>query len=259
MAKGDFDRNRLNGLLENYYRGSPYDALIDAGYSLHPWELAKTPVSIFDSKKMRVAAVRWLVGRLHKDIRMISAKDFMAERLGGLLGNHYHLSPYAALHEARYPLKPWEMKWSPKGIFMTRKERVEATRWAVRELGKDVKDVVARDFLGLGLDGLLAHHGNSPLSALTEAGYRILPWEMRKSPSGYFKKKANRVLCVRWLVKETGKAPKDVTKDDFKDNSLGGLLGEYYHSRPYLAMLEAKLVTPADEKYMRHHSPWKSV
>ncbi|MDD5340572.1 MAG: hypothetical protein PHV13_04980 [Candidatus ainarchaeum sp.] len=255
MVQNDFKRNRLRGLLENYYRGSPYDALKDAGYELHPWELPKSPNSLFKSKGMRVAAVDWLVEKLNKDVRRISAIDFYSNRLGGLLGNYYHLSPYEALHEAGYKLRPWEMEWSPRGIFMEKKDRVKATRWAVRKFGGDVRDIVAQDFFDLGLDGLLAHHGNSPLRALTEAGYRILPWEMRKSPSGYFKKKANRVLAVNWLVDETGKAPTDLTKDDFKDNSLGGLLATHYRNSPYLAVLEAKLVTRDDKAYMCHGGP----
>jgi hypothetical protein len=120
----------------------------------------------------------------------------------------------------------------------------------VRRLG-DVRNIVAQDFFDLGLDGLLAHHGNSPLGALSEAGYKILPWEMPKAPNGFFMKKGNRVLAVKWLVKRTGKAPEDLTKDDFKGNSLGGLLATHYHNSPALAMLEAKLVTAEGAARMR--------
>ncbi|MDE1860484.1 MAG: hypothetical protein KGH72_02085 [Candidatus Micrarchaeota archaeon] len=98
----DFSSNRLWGLLKCYYQGSPYAAISEAFQELdiREWEMATTPRSFFKSADNRVAAVRWLVGKLGIDPRDIAREDFYSNRLSGLFTHHYNSSPYGALLEA---------------------------------------------------------------------------------------------------------------------------------------------------------------
>ena len=94
----NFESNRLGGLLP-FYNGSPYAALKEAGYDIHPWETSHAP-HVYEQKSIRMAAVRWLVEKLKKDPRDIIEEDFNSNRLGGLLTSYYTGSPYGALLEA---------------------------------------------------------------------------------------------------------------------------------------------------------------
>ncbi len=60
-----------------------------------------------------------------------------------------------------------------------------------------------------------------------------------------------RTEVTKKLLQILGKTPKEITKDDFLDNGLGGLLVGYYNSSPYDALFEAGLVNKTDEPYMR--------
>ncbi len=76
VTDNDFYRNRLSGLLTGYYRGSPYQALVEAGYEIEPWEMSETPHDFYKDSDNRIAATRWFVERLGKDPRDIIAQDF---------------------------------------------------------------------------------------------------------------------------------------------------------------------------------------
>jgi len=100
MIYEDFRSNRLSGLILNYYNGSPYDALREAGYRMHPWEMLKAPNGLYHSKKNRIKAVTCLVKKLRKKASDMTQNDFRSNRLCGLLANYYNDSPYEALRES---------------------------------------------------------------------------------------------------------------------------------------------------------------
>lgn len=130
--------------------------------------------------------------------------------------------------------------------------RRDAVRFLVEKvLGKEPRDITLEEFHSNRLRGLLnGYYNDSPCDALKEAGYEILPWEMLKTPNGFYKSKENRVAAIMCLVKKLDKAPSDVVQNDFYSNRLGGLLSNYYDDSPYAALKEAGLVTAADEAYM---------
>ena len=251
ITKEDFDSNRLSGLLNRYYNSSPYKALLEAGYQFHLWEMSKAPNGSYDSKENRVAATRWLVDKLGKDPRDIMQENFRSTRLRGLL-SRCNESPYEALTEAGYQMQPWEMAVTPMGFYESKENRIAATRWLVDKLGKDPRDITKEDFNSNRLRGLLVeYYKDSPYAALLEAGYKFYPWEMKMTPTGVYDSKENRVAAIKWLVQKLKKDPRDITGEAFHTNRLGGLLVEYYKDGPYEALLEAGLVTPEDEAYMR--------
>jgi hypothetical protein len=217
----------------------------------YPWEMSVTPNGFYKSKENRVAAVKWLVAKLEKDPRDLTQEDFNSNRLCGLM-DYYNGSPYAALTEAGYQINTWEMIKTPMGFYESKENRAAATRWLVQKLQKDPRYFVLEDFNSNRLGGLLAtYHKCSPHAALTEAGYQINPWEMLVTPHGFYDSKENRAAATRWLAQKLQKAPRDITKGDFESDCLGGLLANYYRNCSYAALLEAELVTPADEAYMR--------
>ncbi len=236
----DFESNRLGGLLTSYYKDSPYAALTEAGYDFRPWEMLKTPKGFYESKDIRIAAVTWLVQKLGKDPRDITAEDFCSNRLCGLINNYNNHSPYDALTEAGYVFHPWEMAKTPQNIYDSEKNRVAATTWLVRKLGKDPRDITQEDFYANRLCGLLTdHYSGSPYDALKDAGYAFHPWEMSVTPRGFYESKKNRVAAITWLVKKLSKESRDMTLEDFRSNRLGGLLSNYYSDIPYYALKEA--------------------
>ncbi len=184
-TREDFESNRLGGLLTDYYRGSPYDAFKEAGYSFYPWELLQTPHGFYESKDNRIAAICWLVVELKKDARDITKEDFHSNRLGGLLYNYYNNSPYDALKEAGYELQPWEMLKTPNEFYKQKSNRIAAIRWLVDKLKKEPRGMTREDFFSNCLGGLLYNYYNtSPYAALREAGLVTSSDEIHMCKSG---------------------------------------------------------------------------
>ncbi len=110
ITQRDFHKNVIKGLL-NYYSGSPYKALKDAGYDIKEWEMTITPRGYWDKKKNKIKAIKWLVEKLDKPITEITQRDFGKNGLGGLI-QYYSDSPYFALIDAGYDVNREEMRHS---------------------------------------------------------------------------------------------------------------------------------------------------
>ncbi len=265
--------------VEEMLREGKAEELYNKGYLIHKsnWQLKET----------RITVIKKLLEFLERKPTEIIANDFNNNGLGGLLvRREYKSSPYLALVEAGYAysldeikeqngefktskLYPWEL-FAPMKLYENEKNRTSATKWLVWKLNKDPKEINGDDFHNNGLGGLLKHYKNSPYLALVEAGYaysideikeharkmqfgtdKIYPWEMVSAPHGFYEKTENRIAVTKWLVWKLNKEPKEIAQDDFNNNGLSGLISHHYKGSPYLALLEASLVTPADETYMR--------
>ena len=247
ITPNDFKKNNLGGLL-HIYNGSSYFALKEAGLvDFEPWEMKNgVPQGYWkESVENSARATKWLVEKTGKAPKNITANDFEKNGLCGLLSNQYDTSPYLALKEAGLvDFEPWEMKsGAPQGYWKESVEnRTRAIKWLVEKTGKDSKEITVRDFKKNNLSGLLINFYNgSSYLALKDAGYNINPWEMKCGvPNGYWEESAeNKVKAVKWLVDKTGKDPKDITRNDFRENGLSGLLWNQYDSSPCLALKEA--------------------
>ena len=265
IMKKDFKSNCLDGLLNGYYNNSPYAAISEAYPELNikQWEMSCTPSGFYETKKNRIAAVKWLVEKLNKDPRDIRFEDFKSNRLGSLLNSYYNGCPYAALKEAGYNFHPWEMLKTPQGFFDSKKNRISAVKWLVKKLNKDPRNITVEAFKSNRLGGLLnSYYNNSPYAAISEAypKLNIKQWEMFYTPTGFYETKKNRTSAVKWLVKKLNKDPRDITVEAFKSNRLRGLLASYYSDSPYEALKEAGLVTEADYDYMHNAGAraWKT-
>lgn len=216
-----------------------------------------------EDEQARITAVRYLINHvIRKDPRDITYRDFVGNRLSGLIDKYYSSSPHSAVIEA-FPesdIKPWVMAGTPITFYKERENRAAAVNWLIKELGKDPRDITRKDFDDSCLNGLLAHHYNgSPYSAIAEAfpELHIKPWEMEKTPSGIFNEKENRVNAVKWLVERLRKDPRELTYRDFKNNRLVGLVDDYYGSSPYNAVFEAYPEQNIKSWEMTHHMHFK--
>jgi hypothetical protein len=169
MAKEDFERNRLGGLLNTYYGNKPREALNAAGYSILPWEMANGPWGFYEDPENRRAATRWLVEKCAKDPREIQWEDFYCSGLAGLMIVCEH-SPCIALREAGYAVEPWEMGHAPRGFYAAAEIWARALKWLVEKTGLEPRDLTRKDFAAHGLWGVLNYTGGSPYACLREAG-----------------------------------------------------------------------------------------
>ena len=270
-------KRRVKEKVEQMLGEGKAEELYDNGYVIHKAD--------WKDKGVRIAVIRKLVEVLEK-MREITQDSFKNNGLGGLLVSHYKHSPYLALVEAGYAYSleeikqqngqfrtaktyPWEM--NNVRIYHNKEIRIAATKWLVWKLKKGLRDITQNDFYDNELGGLLVHHYNgSPYLALVETDYayskdeikehartgfrtdRIYPWELSKAPHIYENLEI-RIAATKWLVWKIGKETREITFDDFNNNGLDGLLDKYNDS-PYDSLLEAGLVTPVDETYMRSHA-----
>ena len=100
VTEADFYKNRLSGLFSGPFRNNVHLALAAGGYDVPPWELSKTSNAFFKERENRIAATRWLAGKVKKEPREIIGPDFHANGLKSLLTHHYNDSPYNALLDA---------------------------------------------------------------------------------------------------------------------------------------------------------------
>lgn len=260
-TQGHFINNRLEGLLNEYYNGSPYKAISSAfpELGIRPWEMLVTPAHYFDDATNRINATRDLLEeKLRIKPRDANWDHFVNNRLRALM-TYYNNSPYAAVSEA-YPelnIKPWEMKHTPNHTYESKDTRVEAIRWLVEKTVKDPRKLKRSHFKKHRLDGMLYHYYNSsPYQAVQDAypELNIRPWEMNKVQPGFFNNTDNVIEAIWWVVDRIGKAPTEITRDEMaarmKESGLGGLYDRYGKSH-YRLLLTAGLITGYEEKEMR--------
>lgn len=194
------------------------------------------------SRTKRVNAIRKLVEDLNKKPNDIKGSDFKKAKLMGMLHHYYNASPYEAVNDA-YPelnLRPWQMKKTPNGFWKKKKNRVEAVKWLMDLLKKKPKDLELKDFTENGFAGLIKYYRGSLYLIIKDVypNRKMMPWELGKTPKGYFDKKENRVAAIKWLVEKLKKTPAGLLATDFQDNGLDGLL-EKYNGIVYLGVQEA--------------------
>ncbi len=244
LIHDDFQENKLGSLLNLRYSASPHLAVSEAfpELDIKPWEMSKAPSGFYNEKENCIAAVKWLVQKLGKDPRDMELDDFHRNGLGGLMSNDHHgNSPFSAVSEAfpELDIKPWEMKETPHGFYTKKENRAAAVRWLVQKLEKDPRDLKRDDFDSNRLGNIMNYCNYRLHPAVAEAFPEIKPWEMEVTPRGFYEKKENRIAAVKWLVQKLGKDPRDVTKNEFQANRMGGLICDHYGSSPFSAVSEA--------------------
>lgn len=129
------------------------------------------------------------------------------------------------------------------------------------------------DFEKAKLAGLLGYYGGSPFKAFTKAGYcnpneKVFdknladePWSVIVClPNRYWSDNKNRIKATRWLVDKTKSEGGYPTADDFKNNSLSGLLSSCGSSDIQI-IEEAGYMDPTSEVFdpVLDFAPWLTL
>ncbi len=275
-------RNAVAAKIKQMIANGKTGELYDSGYIVRHYHVG------WKKREVRIEVVRNFIRIVDKDIREIETTDFYDNFLRGLLTDFYDCSCYKALVEANFvysiertlkhleagkfrdnKLYPWELIRMPFYLWSIENIRIAAVKWLVWKVGKEIKELSKEDFENNGLNGLLAEHYRQYYQALVEAGYvysetearnhakemqfetnKIYPWEMKQAPNGFYEKSENRIAATRWLVWKLKKDPREITVDEFYNNGIRGIM-DYSEFSAYESLLEAGLVTEADERYMR--------
>jgi hypothetical protein len=209
------------------------------------------------NEQVQITAIRYTVNCvLAKNPRDMVGEDFENNKLCGLLSDYYNGSIFDIASKAfpEFDIRPWEMKVTPNGFYKHRNNRGDAVKWLVDKVKKDPRDLTEGDFIQNRLGGLLSNYFNfSPYGAVSETypELKIKPWEMLTTPQGFYNEGKNRIAAVRWLVAKLKKNRRDVTKEDFYENRLGGLLSSRFNDSPFDALFEARFVKESDADGMR--------
>ena len=180
LSAKTFKDNKLIGMLDQVFDGSPYAAINNAYPDKYkPWQFAKVPLSYW-TKETAAEATRWFIEEKLKwseedVVKKLSRKTFKDNKLGGMLDSVLNSSPYAAIDNA-YPgkYKPWQFEHAPKS-YWTKETAVEATIWLIEEKLKwseedVVKKLSQKTFYDNGLRGMLTQvFANSPYAAINNA------------------------------------------------------------------------------------------
>lgn len=161
-----FDENKLCGMLDCCFKGSPFDA-INTAYPgrFKPWEFKMQVPRNYWNKNTAIEATKWLVEYKLKltDENLkekLSVKLFEENNLLGMLDICFNFSPFKAI-EAAYPgkFKPWEFNRCPS-FYWTKENGIKATKWLIEEKLKwsynDIKEKLTNYiFITNGLSGML--------------------------------------------------------------------------------------------------------
>lgn len=143
ISKQDFHCNYGGGLIANYYRDSPQQAVLDY-LPDHPWRgwlFRSTPQGFWQSKQNRMDYMDWLGETLGlkslDDWYHVSRSHFHTHRGGGMLANYYGDSVFRALKEyaPRKKWLPWGFQTVPQGFWQDQKNRQAYMRWMGQQCG----------------------------------------------------------------------------------------------------------------------------
>lgn len=141
----------------------------------------------------------------------------------------------------------------PYGYFSDRDLSIERMRVMVPYgLGEQWKgsitDCTVQTIRDKKLSGVMQTHFNDSLYLFLKEVYSFLhPWELRRKPVGFFsgkKRKVNARQATIWLVEEMldypeRLVPQLISKNDFINHRLGGMLTQLYGNSPSRAIMDA--------------------
>ena len=174
ISANDFRKNKLYGLLTNYFNNSPYDA-INYMYpdKYKPWEKCSVPRRYWDYEDNIKEALHWLFEEkldIENNDCIVTVKDFEKYNLLGLLSIYFNNSPYEAINYM-YPdkYKPWEKCCIVPKYYWNNEDNIkDALRWLFEEKLdiKNIDDISINDFINYKLTGLLKVFNNSKIKVI---------------------------------------------------------------------------------------------
>lgn len=252
-----FVKNKLAGLLNIVFKGSPFEAL-NAAYpnQFKVWELNNTPMN-FWNEETGVQATKWLIEEKLKwtenDIKeKLLHKTFVENGLGGMLETLYHYCPWRAINAAYpYQFKEWELKKTLMH-FWNQENGILTTKWLIEEKLKwtenDIKEKLnLKVFSDNGLGGMLAIVYHDSAWQAINAAYpdRFKEWELKNVPRNFWNKETG-IQATKWLIEEKLKWADCEIKEHlrlqtFYDHGVSTIMRKFYNNNIYKAIDAAYL------------------
>lgn len=197
-TKEMFVKNKLGGMLQYYFKNSPYNAINNAyPGKFKEWEFKYVPMGYWRDKENAINAIKWMIEEKlkysDKELKEnLTYNTFRSYGLAGMMQHCFNNSPYNAINSA-YPgkFKEWEFKYVPMYYWKNKENGVKATKWMIEEKlslsEKEIKEKLsAKLFIDNGLHGMLHHcFNNSPYEAINYA----YPNKYRKTDFKNYKKR----------------------------------------------------------------------
>lgn len=255
LSQKTFIDNKLNGMLQRVFDGSPYLAL-DNAYpgKFKEWELNFVPLEFWTEEKC-YEAVRWLIEKKLELSKEEIKKQYSKELLvrNGLVTVTRRLrnkSAYEIIDEL-YPgeFKPWEFVLTPVK-FWNNKTITAAIKWLIEEKLQWDKEEVKKKFTvetieNNGLSGLVIymnknHIGIFDLIDMVYPGV-YKEWDLVKV-NKWTREKS--IKATKWLIEEklkwdTKEIKQKININVFYRHGLAGMLSHVYRSSPHLALKDA--------------------
>lgn len=179
LCRKMFDDNKLRGMLNTCFNGSPLKA-IQLAYpnKFKPWEFNIVNNGYWQDINNIIESIHWLIEdklKLTDDElkEKLSRNIFSDNGLDGMLSSCFNSSPVKAIQLA-YPnkFKPWEFNCVAKNYWNDTSNGIKATRWLIEEKLKltdeELKEQLSlKLFADNGLIGMLSScFNNSPFKAI---------------------------------------------------------------------------------------------
>ena len=220
ITYNDFHRHSLTSL---FIVTGPYkQALQEAGYNVVYKKKVIKPPNYWKKAYMRRSEIRKLVRKLKKPPYKITRSDFIANGLGTLIKRYCSLT--RALNDAGF-----DVHRTFPGHWKSKENRINALKNAVKNSGKDPREINRPDMVNLGLRGLINkyYHGNTK-HALLDAG--LITADDLPLKRGYWQIRNNRIQAIHDLVSLYGNDPSKIRITHFYMHHLRGLMNHYKNS-----------------------------
>ena len=178
-----------NGLLANYYRNSPVDAVREFKPSRkwNEWQFHATPQRFWRKKVNRIRYMDWLAKELKirrpEDWYRVTRKDFYEHDGAVFLKNYRESSPQEALREymSKYKWCPWLFTRVPNGYWEEPKNQIVYIKWLGSTLGykkqADWYQLTREDVKASGGGALLSMYFNNSILHMLESAYPKKKWD----------------------------------------------------------------------------------
>ena len=192
-----------NGLLANYYRNSPVDAVREfkPNRNWNEWQFHATPQGFWRKKANRKRYMDWLTKKLKirkpEDWYRVTRQDFYDNYGAVFLKSFKESSPQDALREymPKYKWCPWLFTRVPNGYWKSPKNRVHYIKWIGKQLGyskvNDWYELTREDIKLSGGGAVLSMYYNNSILSMVKAAYPKKSWDRtRFNASGKSSSKA---------------------------------------------------------------------
>ncbi len=225
-----------------------------AGPSVPEWERGRVPIGFWDDPANQRRYLVWLGKKLGikklDDWYQSTVADFVANGAIKLLARH---RSFHGMFERLFPdhdWVPWRFRNVSHGYWSKLQNRQRYMRWLGKQLGyikpEDWYQVSREDFGQHHGKGLLSDAGRTIRGLVAEAvpDFDFKPWLFRHVPVGFWRKKTNRLLYMKWLELELGYGrPTDwlnLKAKDFAEHAGGAIL-HVARMRPHQLVAELYL------------------